>query len=290
MGADGGTIPRRDELVKEKKKPEKKDKTSELQHKWNDCSISQLPLQKPVMACEYGSLYNKESVLECLLDKQKYEGVAKLAHIRGLKDVKELQLTDNPALSRTDNKMDISNCAPYICPVTGLEMNGKHRFCFIWTCGCVISERALKEVPSSLCHKCAKPYAADDVIVLNGDDADFELMKSRMEERRLAAKQSKKGKKKAKTDSEGEPSSKAAKLADKGETSLDKSKLKSATAAKLVTAASSAAKTVKSKSLSVQDDPKSSEVYKSLFTSSDEAKKQGAQHSGWVSFNPQYFR
>ena len=30
MGCDGGTIPRRDELVKVKKKPEQKDKDAEL--------------------------------------------------------------------------------------------------------------------------------------------------------------------------------------------------------------------------------------------------------------------
>jgi len=69
----------------------------------------------------FNELDCSESVLECLLDKQKYEGVAKLAHIRGLKNVKELQLTDNPALSRTDNKMDISNCALYICPSLALK-------------------------------------------------------------------------------------------------------------------------------------------------------------------------
>lgn len=73
------------------------------------------------------SLYNKESILELLLDKTKFEGRAKLAHIRGLKDLKELNLTDNPAFARTDGKMDTSNSALYVCPVTGLEMNGKHR-------------------------------------------------------------------------------------------------------------------------------------------------------------------
>ena len=65
--------------------------------------------------------------MELLLDKQKFENVAKFSHIRGLKDVKELNLTDNPAFARTDGKMDTSNSALYVCPVTGLEMNGKHR-------------------------------------------------------------------------------------------------------------------------------------------------------------------
>lgn len=73
------------------------------------------------------SFYNKESILELLLDKQKFENFAKFAHIRTLKDVKELNLHDNPALKRTDDKMDISDAALYVCPVTGLEMSGKHR-------------------------------------------------------------------------------------------------------------------------------------------------------------------
>lgn len=53
--------------------------------------------------------------------------IAKFSHLRGMKDVKELKMTDNPALSRTDNKMDITDAALYVCPVTGLEMSGKHR-------------------------------------------------------------------------------------------------------------------------------------------------------------------
>ena len=28
-----------------------------------------------------------------------------------------------------------------------------HRFCFLWSCGCVLSERALKEIKMETCHK-----------------------------------------------------------------------------------------------------------------------------------------
>jgi len=274
MGADGGTIPRRDELVKEKKKPEKKDKTSEQKHKWNDCAISQLPLQQPVLSCEYGNLYNKESVIEFLLEKKDLD---KFSHLRGLKDVKELNLTDNPALSREDDKMDISDASKYVCPVTGLEMSGKHRFCFIWDCGCVMSERALKEVPSKSCHKCGKEYNSDNIIILNGDDADFEKMKSNMLARRQAAKLAKKSRKRPAAEA-GETTSKEKKISktDKKAEQNGASKVKT--------------KQDKSKTKSVQEDPAASDTYKSLFTTCDEAKKQGKQHSGWVSCNPQYFR
>ena len=42
----------------------------------------------------------------------------------------------------------------------------------------------------------------------------------------------------------------------------------------------------KSRQATVQKDPSASAVYKSLFTSSDKAKKQGSAH--WVTYNPFY--
>lgn len=70
--------------------------------------------------------------------------------------MKDLQLTSNPSyeegVEKGDGYVDRQS-SPYICPVIGLEMNGKFKFCFIWTCGCVMSERALKEVKTKLCHK-----------------------------------------------------------------------------------------------------------------------------------------
>ena len=62
MGCDGGTIPRRDELVKTKKRPEQKDKDSELRFRWRHCAIKQDALQKPIVTCELGRLYNKVSL------------------------------------------------------------------------------------------------------------------------------------------------------------------------------------------------------------------------------------
>ena len=73
-----------------------------------------------------------------------------IGHIRGLKDVKELQLTANPAyegevLQSGSDTLEVER-AQWSCPVSGLEINGKHGFSFPWTCGCVISTRAMKEV------------------------------------------------------------------------------------------------------------------------------------------------
>lgn len=109
--------------------------------------MSQEPLQKPVVACELGRLYNKDAVIEALLDKSKATDV--VSHLRSLKDVKDLKLTENPAWKEDEavaNGESDEQKAKWICPVVGQEMNGQFRFVFIWTCGCVFSERALKEI------------------------------------------------------------------------------------------------------------------------------------------------
>ncbi|KAM7402421.1 hypothetical protein PAMP_017663 [Pampus punctatissimus] len=104
-------------------------------------------------------LYNKDAIIEYLLDKSAERPNAEaVAHIRAIKDIKELNLTDNPEWegerrnTKGDRYEDI-HCGMFICPVVGLEMNGKHRFCYLQTCGCVFSDRALKEVKTEICHK-----------------------------------------------------------------------------------------------------------------------------------------
>lgn len=101
--------------------------------------------------CGLGRLYSKQNVIENLLDKEKMPDSAK--HIKSLKDVKNLQLTPNPIYKdcdKTEGMLDVRS-APYICKLIGLEMTGKFRFVALWTCGCVFSERALKEIKSKNC-------------------------------------------------------------------------------------------------------------------------------------------
>ncbi|KAF6284814.1 replication termination factor 2 [Rhinolophus ferrumequinum] len=194
MGCDGGTIPKRHELVKGPKKVEKVDKDAELVAQWNYCALSQEILRRPIVACELGRLYNKDAVIEFLLDKSSGKALGKAAsHIKSIKNVTELRLSDNPAWegdkgNTKGDKHDDLQRARFICPVVGLEMNGRHRFCFLRCCGCVFSERALKEIKAEVCHTCGAAFQDDDVIVLNGTKEDVEMLKSRMEERRLRAR------------------------------------------------------------------------------------------------------
>ncbi|CAG4950419.1 unnamed protein product [Parnassius apollo] len=324
MGCDGGTIPRRDELVRMKKKPEQKDKDAERAFKWRNCALSQQPLQEPIVACGLGRLYSKSSVLESLLDKDtKPESIT---HIKNMKDIKDLKLTKNPAYTNTDHTDGAvgDGSAPYICPISGLEMTGKFRFIFLWSCGCVLAERALKEVRQNLCHMCQQPFTDNDIVVLNGTDEDIELLKEKMAIR-IANRKSKKIKTeklekgtavktetvtsenstempstsgteiKKETDKQEAVGSQAVKKEmDTIPLSLPKFNPNKQTRGHFGSSKRAhptglvedpSYKKTK-KEYSIAKDPQSSEVYKSIFTSHKSDKDQQRAH--WVTYNPFY--
>lgn len=326
MGCDGGTIPRRDELVRMKKKPEQKDKDAERSFKWRNCALSQQILQEPIVACSLGRLYSKSSVLEALLDKETRP--ESINHIKNLKDIKDLKLVKNPAYvptDHTDGTFD-NGSAPYICPISGLEMTGKFRFVFLWSCGCVLAERALKEVRQNLCHMCQQPFTDNDIVVLNGTEEDIEKLKDKMAIRVSNRKNIKKNKAEKleksiiKTEINSGPSTSQdnpCKTAEKQSTEV-KSEIK-------VEPGTSSTKEIETiplslpkfnpnkqprghfgsqkraaptelaqdpsykktkKDYSIAKDPKATDVYKSLFTSHKDEKEQERAH--WITYNPFY--
>jgi hypothetical protein len=188
MGCDGGSIPKRDEMVRTKKKDPKVDETEKQRVKWLLCALSDEPLNEPVVCDCLGNLFNKEALINRLLEK-KMEG---FTHIRSLKDVVTLQMAKNPNY-KPDEVTDYDNIVfPFICPITGYEANGKHRFSAIRTCGHVFSDKALAEVPSSTCLLCQTPYTKDDLIPLNPPDDEQRVLKEKLA---LANREKKKEKK-----------------------------------------------------------------------------------------------
>ncbi|XP_042582598.1 replication termination factor 2 isoform X4 [Cyprinus carpio] len=280
MGCDGGTIPKRHELVKGPKKVEKVDKNAELAAKWKYCALSQEKLKRPIVACELGRVYNKDAIIEYLLDKSAERPNSEVvAHIRSIKDVKELNLTDNPAWEgeRHNIKGDCyedMHCAMFICPVVGLEMNGKHKFLYLQTCGCVFSERALREVKTEICHKCGDPFQEDNLVMLNGSKDEVEKLQKAMEERRLKAKTAKKSKKSKDT---------------KVSKSLDSTAPGPSTSGECSKMLKAPAGPIAGSKRSIQDMKDKSETYKSLFTSHSSAKRTKDQISNWVTHTPYHF-
>jgi len=200
MGGDGGTIPtRRDIMTTTYKERGKQDREYEVNALWTFCSISGNQLKKPIVSCELGRLYNKDALLQFLLDrgKQPEDTQRRLQHIRKLKDVKELQLSKNP--SHRIDKNGTTHGAEYHCPISTLEMNGRHKFGFILQTGTVLSERAIKQLAKSsgdgtiIDPHNDQRYALDSIIYINigftlEDEAEFEQMKKSMKKRRESKK------------------------------------------------------------------------------------------------------
>jgi len=314
MGNDGGSIPTRDELVKTAKKPEQKDQMGHRLYKWQHCALSQEPLNKPIVACQMGRLYNKVSVIELLLSKDRGSAPPWSAHLEKLKDVIELNLTPNPSFDA--NRISVGNgyndslMSPWICPVTGLELNGKFKMVFSWPGGKVIAERAVKVMQNDPAE--AAQFREADLIVINPEDDEIDLMNSKMIARKArmkAEKKAKKNKSSSTSPEETEPLAKKSKedSTDKKKTD-DPLKVKNGSGSKFNIFAEQArrekeedakpakergpvtsnqfAKFVADQKKSSVQESGGSEVFKALFTTHKSAQNKPKGH--WVTFDPRY--
>nr|XP_002125002.1 protein RTF2 homolog [Ciona intestinalis] len=274
MGCDGGTIPKRHELVRTKQKSETTEKQVELDMKWKYCVLTNQLLTEPIVACELGRLYNKDAVIEYLLDKDKDK--PKMDHIKGLKDLHTLVLTKNPSWDNKAEKGDSyidTNAAKYICPVAGIEMNGRYSFSYIGSCNCVLSDRALKQVRDNVCPVCCKQYTVDDVIVINGNEEQV----SKLEEKLLKRKEmkSKNGKTKKKKD-------KVVVVEVSGPST-------SGVTSDTVRNLSSATTVLGAKHKLQEEKIFQTKTFKSLFTSHPSAKRGKDKNGHWVTYNPYHY-
>lgn len=174
MGNDGGSIPKRDDLIKDTKKLENSETNQAAQLlPWVCCSFSKLPLSEPIVSCGLGRLYNKDILLEYLLSFKEKESCKRsrqekglsvesqsieygISHITTLKDVKELKLKPNPAYkaNSTSNKKVFhgeSQVGRWVCSVTNREINGHAKFVYLVRCGHVFNDQVLINVKSNEC-------------------------------------------------------------------------------------------------------------------------------------------
>lgn len=134
MGCDGGSIPHRSEMVHYKPKKEKIDKQAQKVAQWTICTLSKKPLVQPIVSCGMGKLYNRESVLEHLLNPEAYGESQSCSHIKSLKDIKELTVKENAASTEQSTVFALTRetvqAAKFVCLVTMREMNGTTRYLF----------------------------------------------------------------------------------------------------------------------------------------------------------------
>ncbi|KAK8116787.1 uncharacterized protein PG998_005068 [Apiospora kogelbergensis] len=206
MGNDGGSIPKRRELVKNAARlptaTEIKETLHEsLTHAWTHCPLSSQPLDLNnsnygvVVSDWRGILYNYESILQCLLPSsddsaatpEAQEEAFRQTDIRGLKDVVKLRFT-----VRKDEKGREFRA----CPVSLKELgNAATRAVYIVPCGHVFAEVAMKELQAAEgcseeakkeqqhCPECSEPFEENNIIpILPSSDAELAKLTTRMED------------------------------------------------------------------------------------------------------------
>ncbi|KAK6944374.1 hypothetical protein RJ641_025476 [Dillenia turbinata] len=171
------------------KKPDKVDPNEQRLSRWTTCALSFEPLKHPCVIDKLGNVFNKEKLVEALLEKKMPKG---FDHIKGLKDMIAIELSPIPGLKFDD---DTSFMTRFQCPISGLEFNGKYKFFALKSCGHVLSAKALKEVKLSECLVCHRAFLESDKIVINGSEEEVALLRERMEEEKAKLK----GKKARKT-------------------------------------------------------------------------------------------
>lgn len=196
MGNDGGSIPKRRELVKEAARAPtiselKATALESLSHAWTHDPLSSEPLDldNTVSDCQ-GRLYNYESVLKGLMpgddgadaqEEEKANGhdmTFSATGIKSLRDIVRLKFKRyTPAGSNSK--------AIWACPISLKELGPATKAVYIVPCGHVFADAAMKEITTDqdkVCPECSETFEEQDVVsILPTDEADVQKLQKRME-------------------------------------------------------------------------------------------------------------
>jgi len=168
MGNDGGSIPKRCELVKEAaKNPSSTEIKESLQEKqefyWTTDPLSNQPLRPPIVSDCNGKLYNKQSILEYLLpgsDEKAEQDKVLAGAVKSLKDVVEVYFHSDDVEKNSNGAVKTR----WICPITNKPLGPGSRAVYLVPCGHAFTAEGVKEVKDGHCVTCGTTYADDDVI------------------------------------------------------------------------------------------------------------------------------
>ncbi|KAJ5902318.1 hypothetical protein N7495_002846 [Penicillium taxi] len=183
MGNDGGSIPKRRELVREAARAPNTSQMKETlreaqEYAWTTCPLSHKVLARPIVSDAVGNLYNKDSILEFLIPGDDKEGISSKSdceeitsgRIKSLRDVVELHFEVD-----TDGKehpSDLINAHRHIrregwvCPITSKPLGPNMRSVYLVPCGHVFAEEALRLLKVDRCIQCEEPYTEDNIILI----------------------------------------------------------------------------------------------------------------------------
>lgn len=195
MGNDGGSIPKRRELVKEAARAQtvselKATALESLSHAWTQDPLSSEPLDMENVASDWrGRLYNYESILKGLVpsvdgaDEEQANGhdmTFASTGIRSLRDIVRLRFKRYKPAGSKEKEI-------WACPVSLKELGPATRAVYVVPCGHVFAEVAIKEITDQEhnCPVCSEPFEAQDVVpILPTEEADLEKVTKRLEDLR----------------------------------------------------------------------------------------------------------
>ena len=187
MGNDGGSIPKRSELVKEAARNPTTSEIKETQkeqqaHLWTACPLSHKPLSLPVVSDSGGNLYNKDAIIQYLLPAEastiNKEDCDKLlgGRVKSLKDVVEVLFTPEDSAKRDGGGESFK------CPITGKQLGPAVRAVYIVPCGHAFSSEAVKMMKGKECLQCNTPYESENIIpILTIADDEATHLRDRIE-------------------------------------------------------------------------------------------------------------
>lgn len=197
MGNDGGSIPKRRELVKEAAKSKtvselKATALESLSHSWTRDPLSSEPIDMENVVSDWrGRLYNYESVLKGLVPGDEEAGSNGNANgndmtfastgIKSLRDVVKLNFKKYRPAGSKEKEI-------WACPISLKELGPATKAVYIVPCGHVFAEVAIKEIKDQehTCPECSGTFEEQDVLpILPTEEPQLEKLSKRMEDLRL---------------------------------------------------------------------------------------------------------
>ncbi|OLN94151.1 Replication termination factor 2 [Colletotrichum chlorophyti] len=192
MGNDGGSIPKRRELVKEAARSLtvselKANALESLGHAWAHDPLTSEPLDKDNVVSDWrGRLYNYESILHGLMpsdeatasppsnpDAQEFTFAS--TGIKSLRDIVKLKFH---RYSPPGTKKPI-----WACPVSLKELGPSTKAVYLVPCGHVFAEIAVREIQESTCPECCEPFQSENVVpILPTEESDLKRLTQRMDD------------------------------------------------------------------------------------------------------------
>ncbi|KAG6037836.1 hypothetical protein E4U41_004705 [Claviceps citrina] len=174
MGNDGGSIPKRSELVKNAARTPtvselKATALESLTHAWTHCALSGTSLEMETAVSDWrGRLFNYEPILNGLMSSdESAETTPASFGIQSLKDVVRVKFSKSGGT--------------WSCPISMKEMGPSTKAVYLVPCGHAFAEVAITEIQEKSCPECGEIFDKENVIpLLAATEKDVQRLEERM--------------------------------------------------------------------------------------------------------------